>query len=143
VSNKKPDFDDTAYDTVLDTGFGHSGMPQDRAARIAARRAFVEMKTLFLRATVPLEDRKGEWLRNQVRLASDPIDLWILRGPVLRALSQDDGRLHRGLRAELYRSLDSIFPEAFGFDPGATLPPTMPAPWEAMAGERRTGGYIR
>jgi len=132
------DFEDTAYDTQ----FNLSGLPQDRASRLAARRAFVEMKLLFLRATGPLEDRKGEWLRHQVRQATDPIDLWLLRGPVLRALSQDDQR-HRGVRAELYRSLDSIFPEAFGFDPGATLPPTMPAPWEAMASEPRAGGYIR
>jgi hypothetical protein len=137
------DFDDTAFDTVIDSTFGPGGMPQDRAARLAARRAFVEMKLLFLRATAPLEDRKGEWLRSQVRLAHDPLDLWLLRGPVLRALSADDQR-HRSLRAELYRSLDSIFPEAFGFDPGASLPPTMPAPWEAMAGaEGRTGSYIR
>jgi hypothetical protein len=138
-------FDDTAYDTVFDSAFGHEGgLPQDRHARLAARRAFVEMKLLFLRATASLEDRKGEWLRLQVRRANDPIDLWILRGPVLRALSQDDRR-HRGLRAELYRSLDSIFPEAFGFDPGASLPPTMPAPWEALAGEPRGpgGSYIR
>lgn len=132
------DFEDTAYDTQ----FNLSGMPQDRETRMAARRAFVEMKLLFLRATGPLEDRKGEWLRHQVRQATDPIDLWLLRGPVLRALSNDDLR-NRGLRAELYRSLDSIFPEAFGFDPGATLPPTMPAPWEAMATEPRAGGYIR
>lgn len=136
------DFDDTAFDTVIDTGFGHGGMPQDRAARLAARRAFVDMKLLFLRATAPLEDRKGEWLRHQVRLANDPMDLWLLRGPVLRALSLDAQR-HRGLRAELYRSLDSIFPEAFGFDPGASLPPTMPGPWEALAGDGRTGSYIR
>jgi hypothetical protein len=138
-------FDDTAYDTVFDTSFGHEGgLPQDRQARLAARRAFVEMKLLFLRATASLEDRKGEWLRLQVRRANDPIDLWILRGPVLRALSLDDRR-HRGLRAELYRSLDSIFPEAFGFEPGASLPPTMPAPWEALAGEPRSpgGSYIR
>ncbi|MFZ5551164.1 MAG: hypothetical protein ACOZJX_20885 [Pseudomonadota bacterium] len=138
-------FDDTAYDTVFDTSFGHEGgTPQDREARLAARRAFVEMKLLFLRATAPLEDRKGEWLRLQVRRANDPIDLWILRGPVLRALSHDDRR-HRALRAELYRNLDSIFPEAFGFEPGATLPPTMPAPWEALAGEPRHAGgsYIR
>lgn len=132
------DFEDTVYDTQ----FNLSGMPQDRETRLAARRAFVEMKLLFLRATGPLEDRKGEWLRHQVRQATDPIDLWLLRGPVLRALSNDDLR-NRGLRAELYRSLDSIFPEAFGFDPGATLPPTMPAPWEAMASEPRAGGYIR
>lgn len=132
------DFEDTAYDTQ----FNLSGMPQDRETRLAARRAFVEMKLLFLRATGPLDDRKGEWLRHQVRQATDPIDLWLLRGPVLRALSNDDLR-NRGLRAELYRCLDSIFPEAFGFDPGATLPPTMPAPWEAMASEPRAGGYIR
>jgi hypothetical protein len=136
------DFDDTAYDTVFDTSAGHAGLPQDRAARVAARRAFVEMKQLFLRATAPLEDRKGEWLRHQVRLASEPMDLWLLRGPVLRALSVDDQR-HRSLRAEFYRSLDSLFPEAFGFDAGASLPPTMPAPWEAMAGGDGRHGYLR
>ncbi|HEV8688924.1 MAG TPA: hypothetical protein VGQ91_01410 [Ideonella sp.] len=164
------DFDDTAFDTVFgDTNFGDGGLPQDREARLAARRAFVDMKLLFLRATATLEDRKGEWLRNQVRLASEPIDLWLLRGPVLRVLSaprkrhstfpspegieelgsgpsfleSQDERELRGLRAELYRSLDSIFPEAFGFDPGASLPPTMPAPWEAMAGGDSARGYIR
>jgi hypothetical protein len=137
------DFDDTAFETAFcESGAGGSGMPQDRAARFAARRAFVEMKLLFLRATAPLEDRKGEWLRHQVRQANDPLDLWLLRGPVLRALSQDDRR-HRALRAELYRSLDSIFPEAFGFEPGATLPPTMPVPWEALATPGHPGGYIR
>jgi hypothetical protein len=137
------DFDDTAFNTVFgNTTFGDAGLPQDREARLAARRAFVDMKLLFLRATAMLEDRKGEWLRNQVRLASEPIDLWLLRGPVLRVLSLDE-RQHRALRAELYRSLDSIFPEAFGFDPGASLPPTMPAPWEAMAGGDSARGYIR
>ena len=137
------DFDDTAFETVFSASdAGCSGMPQDRAARLAARRAFVEMKLLFVRATAPLEDRKGEWLRHQVRQASDPLDLWLLRGPVLRALSHDDRR-HRALRAELYRSLDSIFPEAFGFEPGASLPPTMPVPWEALATPGHPGGYIR
>jgi hypothetical protein len=137
------DFDDTAFETAFcESGAGGAGMPQDRAARFAARRAFVEMKLLFLRATAPLEDRKGEWLRHQVRQANDPLDLWLLRGPVLRSLSQDDRR-HRALRAELYRSLDSIFPEAFGFEPGATLPPTMPVPWEALATPGHPGGYIR
>lgn len=126
---------DSHLDTFIDTSqfpssqFSAAGLPQDRSARIAARRAFVEMKLLFLRATGVLEDRKGQWLRHQVRLANDPVDLWLLRGPVLAALCLDDSH-HRALRAEMYRSLDSIFPEAFGFDPGATLPPTMPAPWE-------------
>jgi hypothetical protein len=136
------DFDDTAFDTVIGDHFAEGGLPQDRQARIAARRAFVDLKLLFLRATAQLEDRKGQWLQNQVRLASDPLDLWLLRGPVLRVLSQDE-RHHRALRAELYRSLDNIFPEAFGFEPGASLPPTMPAPWEAMAGGDASRGYIR
>lgn len=137
------DFDDTAFDTVFgNTDFGEAGMPQDREARLAARRAFVELKTVFLRATAHFDDRKGQWLQNQVRLASEPLDLWLLRGPVLRLLSQDDQQ-NRALRAELYRSLDSIFPEAFGFDPGSSLPPTMPASWEAMAGGDGSRGYIR
>jgi hypothetical protein len=136
------DFDDTAFETVIGSDFGSLGMPQDRQARMAARRAFVGLKLLFLRATEQLEDRKGQWLQSQVRLANEPLDLWLLRGPVLRVLSQNASE-HRALRAELYRSLDSVFPEAFGFDPGATLPPTMPAPWEAMAGGDGTRGYIR
>jgi hypothetical protein len=136
------DFDDTAYDTVIGPDHGHGGMPPDRAARLAARRAFVEMKLLFLRAVAPLEDRKGEWLRNQLRLASEPVDLWLLRGPVLRALSLDDQQ-HRALRTEIYRHLDKVFPEAFRFDPGARPSPSLPGPWETIGTEVRRSSYIR
>lgn len=105
-----------------------AGLPQDRAARIAARRAFVAMKQLFMRAVETLTDRKGQWLRHQVRLADDPIDLWLLRGPVLSALRRDD-RVSRNLRAELYRGLDTTFPDAFGLNEGISLP-ALPEPWE-------------
>jgi hypothetical protein len=116
-----------AFDSALDSDFAATGLPQDRAARIAARRAFVQMKLLFMRAVEHLSDRKGQWLRHQVRLANDPTDLWLLRGPVLMALRQDDlGTRH--LRAEFYRGLDTIFPEAFGLQEGITLPP-LPEPW--------------
>lgn len=111
-----------------------SGLPQDRAARLAARRTFVEMKQLFMRAVEPLIDRKGQWLRHQVRLANDPIDLWLLRGPVLMALRQDDSGTRR-LRAELYRGLDTTFPDAFGLNEGITLP-TLPEPWEIWSTDR-------
>ena len=103
------------------------GLPSDREARIAARRAFVEMKQLFLRAVENLEHRKGAWLRSQVRGAEDPIDLWLLRGPLLAALREDDST--RSLRAELYRSLDSTFPRAFG-NPGSDATPHLPPPWQ-------------
>ncbi|HEX7689746.1 MAG TPA: hypothetical protein VF453_18720 [Burkholderiaceae bacterium] len=91
---------------------GHAGLPADRTARIAARHAFVGMKRLFLRAVENLEHRKGAWLRAQVRAAEDPVDLWLLRGPLLAALREDDREDTRKLRAELYRTLDTTFPAA-------------------------------
>jgi hypothetical protein len=87
--------------------------PLTRSARTESQRAFVEMKQLFMRAVENLEHRKAAWLRAQVRGAEDPIDLWLLRGPLLAALREDDVAT-RTMRAALYRSLDRTFPEAFG-----------------------------
>ena len=84
-----------------------------RSARIESRRAFVEMKQLFMRAVENLAHRKGAWLRAQVRAAEDPVDLWLLRGPLLATLREDDVAT-RTMRAALYRTLDRTFPEAFG-----------------------------
>lgn len=94
-------------------------LPSSRGDRMEARRAFVEMKQLFMRAVENLAHRKGAWLRAQVRAAEDPVDLWLLRGPLLSALREDD-LATRTLRAALYRSLDRTFPDAFGgAGPGA------------------------
>jgi len=125
---------DITLDSELPVAARMAGMPGDRDARIAARRAFVSMKLLFMRAVQALEDRKGQWLRYQVRLASDPIDLWLLRGPVLSAVRSDDAR-SRALRAELYRGLDSIFPETFGLSPAQTRPVGLPEAWEVPSAE--------
>ncbi|MFL6626762.1 MAG: hypothetical protein ACJ8G1_09985 [Vitreoscilla sp.] len=92
---------------------GALALPTSRGDRVEARRAFVEMKQLFLHAVEDLAHRKGAWLRAQVRAAEDPVDLWLLRGPLLSALREDD-LATRTLRAALYRSLDRTFPEAFG-----------------------------
>jgi len=102
---------------LLDSTLEH--VPDDaagratRSARIETRRAFVEMKQLFMRAVENLAHRKGAWLRSQVRGAEDPIDLWLLRGPLLATLREDDVGT-RAMRAALYRTLDRTFPEAFG-----------------------------
>ena len=97
-----------------ETGFpDYVDLPATRSARIESRRAFVEMKQLFMRAVENLEHRKGAWLRAQVRGAEDPIDLWLLRGPLLATLREDDVAT-RTMRAALYRTLDRTFPEAFG-----------------------------
>jgi phytoene dehydrogenase-like protein len=102
-----------AQDSVFPEVLEALDEPATRSARIESRRAFVEMKQLFLRAVENLEHRKAAWLRAQVRGAEDPIDLWLLRGPLLATLREDD-RATRTMRAALYRSLDRTFPEAFG-----------------------------
>ena len=107
-------------DSQLACGNDESGLfcddiclPAARSARMESRRTFVEMKQLFMRAVENLEHRKGAWLRAQVRAAEDPVDLWLLRGPLLSALREDD-LATRTMRAALYRSLDRTFPETFG-----------------------------
>ncbi|MBK7616176.1 MAG: hypothetical protein IPJ08_17540 [Burkholderiales bacterium] len=137
--------DEALQSDFTDTPFGDelalsvlSGMPADRVARIAARRAFVDMKQLFIRAVAGLADRKGEWLREKVRLAVDPMDLWLLRGPVLAALHRNDDTTRR-LRADLYRGLDHIFPGAFGLGHHATLSTRPPEPWEVSPALTRPG----
>jgi hypothetical protein len=115
--------------------FADSGLPGDRLARFAARRAFVELKQIFMQAVAGMHDRKGQWLRYQVRLANDPLDLWMLRGPVLSAL-RDNDPFTRGLRAELYRGLDSLFPDACG--QGGSMQPPLPQPWEIWSAGRQS-----
>jgi hypothetical protein len=77
-----------------------SGLPHDRASRIAARRAFVES----------LQGERGDWLRQQIRSAEEPGELWLLRASVMEALSQRDEST-RQWRAKLRRSLGTLFPD--------------------------------
>ena len=48
------------------------GMPEDRLARMAARRAFVEMKTCFMHAVAEIEGSTGALLQRKVRMAGSP-----------------------------------------------------------------------
>jgi hypothetical protein len=93
------------------------GMPGDRSAHLAARRAFVALKLSFMEA---LQGEPGAaWLHTQVRSAEEPVDLWLLRAPVFAALAGGD-TLHRSRRQMLRRSLDSVFPDldpVSGFSP--------------------------
>lgn len=92
-------------------GAGHlaeGGLPGDRAARLAARKAFVDLKLTFLHILHDATD--VEWLRTQVRAAEEPLDLWLLRGPVFAALAGPAAEL-RQRRQQLRRGLDTVFPE--------------------------------
>jgi hypothetical protein len=85
-----------------------SGLPQDRQARAAARRAFVDLKRTFMHALDGLNG--ADWLLMQVRAAEEPVDLWLLRAPAFAALA-GAGPQARQRRQRLRRSLDSVFAE--------------------------------
>ncbi len=92
-------------------GLPGAGLPHDRMSRLAARRAFVELKAVFMAAVAPLPGAHGDWLRNQVRGAEEPVDLWLLRAPVLQALNQRD-EATLSWRRRLKRSLEQLFPDS-------------------------------
>jgi hypothetical protein len=115
-----------------------TGLPQDRATRIAARRAFVEMKQLFLSAADDLPGHKGAWLARRIRAAADADDLLNLRVGLVAALREDEERAH-ALRAELYRSLDRAFVADEGHaGPGLLDLPVLPEAWQVWSGDVRS-----
>ena len=83
-------------------------MPGDRSAHLAARQAFVELKQTYLHAMQGASD--VDWLRNLVRAAEEPVDLWLLRAPVFAALAGGTTE-QRQRRQQLRRGLDSVFPD--------------------------------
>ncbi len=85
-----------------------SGLPQDRQAHAAARRAFVDLKRTFMHALDGLP--AVEWLQVQVGAAEEPVDLWLLRAPAFAAMRGADPQV-RQRRQQLRRSLDSLFPD--------------------------------
>lgn len=100
-----------AYELVLQSvaAQGH-GLPEERYARIAARRAFVEMKQCFMRATADTAGRDRPRLIHAVRQAREAIELWRLRDDILAALPRGCERA-AAHRMELHRQLDSVFPD--------------------------------
>jgi hypothetical protein len=92
-------------------GLPGAGLPHDRLARLAARRAFVDLKLDFMHAVAALDGERGLWLQTQVRRAEEPEDLLLLRGHVFASLAgADAGRTER--RRMLRRTLDSQFPDS-------------------------------
>lgn len=82
------------------------GLPSDeRGARIAARRSFVEMKHCFMQAALGIDGPMGARLQRRVRASTTAQELSPMRVYVLGALARATER------AELCRHLDSIFPD--------------------------------
>lgn len=84
------------------------GLPQERLAHIAARRAFVEMKQAYMNATSDIASATAAMLQHKVRRAAEPWELWSLRAVILASLPSDHERT-AGHRLKLGREFDSIF----------------------------------
>lgn len=82
----------------------------DRLAAIAARRTFVALKLTFVDAAAALEGAQAHWLRQQVRAAEEPVDLWLLRAPLFSALAGNEPK-QRALRQRVRRALEAVFAE--------------------------------
>ncbi|MGL6108940.1 MAG: hypothetical protein ACRC2B_02450 [Rubrivivax sp.] len=94
-----------------------AGLPHDRQARMAARRAFVNLKQTYLLAIEALPGPRADWLRFQIRHAEEPADLWLLRAAVFDALPRRDRQTERDT---LQRGIESMFPRSHansGFAP--------------------------
>ena len=87
------------------------GLPEERIARIAERRAFVEMKTVFTEAAADVEGRPGRVLQNRVRQATDTVELSRLRAVILAALPPEHER-SAWHRERLQHRLDHLFPDS-------------------------------
>lgn len=104
------------FSATPDSVLPEPGLPQDRHARIAARRSFVGLKQQFMQAVDTLDGLRGNWLRHQVRQAQQPVDLWMLRGAVFAAL-ETLGEHSQRIRKDLDRVLDSVFPDSGKLQP--------------------------
>jgi hypothetical protein len=90
-----------------------SSVSDERLARVAARRAFVEMKVSFMRSAALVRGSAGPMLQRQVRLATEVDQLCRLSDSLFGALPPDA----EGHRAELQYHLDSVFPAGADQEP--------------------------
>jgi hypothetical protein len=81
------------------------GMPQERLARVAARRVFVEMKQCFMESAADLQGASAALLKRQLRIAGDIGELLELSDTLLAVLPPEE-------RKAVRRQLDAAFPMA-------------------------------
>lgn len=99
--------------------FASAGRPDERRGRLAARRAFVDLKLIFMRAAADVRGETGQQLQQSVRQASEPIELWLMRSAVLAALLGDEEANLATHRQAMRDALAEAFP---GVEPwGETL----------------------
>jgi hypothetical protein len=85
-----------------------AGLPADRSTLAAAHRAFAQLKLSCLAALAHVPTERHPWLHREVQRAEEPLDLWMLRAPLLAALLGPRPELKRQ-RQLLRRALEAVF----------------------------------
>lgn len=101
--------------------YANAGRPDERRGRVAVRRAFVELKLVFMRAAAEVRGETGQQLQLLVRQAGEPIELWLMRSTLLAALPRDglDRDSAEAHRLAISGALAQVYP---GVEPrGETL----------------------
>lgn len=83
--------------------------PEERRGRMAARQAFVGLKLCFTRAAAEARGAAADELRRRVRQAGEPIELWLLRAPLLAALPDDMEQVEQH-RLAIEQALRQVYP---------------------------------
>jgi len=117
-----------------------AGLPQDRLAQIAARRAFVDLKRLYIDAVRTLNTPIGQWLAQRLVRASDAAELWSLHPQVDAALAaRGPTGPHQALRSALRLRLTALFSADAPRHADAAHP--LPLPVEAL--HRTRSAWVR
>lgn len=89
------------------------GQPHERRGRVAARRAFVDLKLSFMRAAAQAPGETGRHLQQLVRQACEPIELWLIRSTLLAALpdEREDWDNTAAHAQAMQQALAQAFPE--------------------------------
>jgi hypothetical protein len=88
----------------------------ERLARVAARRAFVEMKVSFMRAAALVRGSGAPLLQRKVRSAAEVAELWRLSDSLFDSLPTHDP-MAAAHREEIQYHLDSAFPSTSASTP--------------------------
>jgi hypothetical protein len=84
------------------------GLPADRGTLAAAQRAFAQLKLSCMAALAHVPTERHPWLHREVHRAEEPLDLWMLRAPLLAALLGSKPEL-KHQRQLLRRALEAVF----------------------------------
>jgi hypothetical protein len=86
-----------------------ANLTPERTARMAARQAFVDLKRAFIDAAALIPGESGDRLRQHVRQANDPLELWHVRALIVSLLPGDQDERAAFARRRVKAQMQNVF----------------------------------